>query len=383
MKINGFSFDNKFFVKLDLVCDYIPVISTISNIVDLAQKALIYCFRADPRPISSYYFRHIKKKDVNDCVWLLIPVIGNIYVHNRSQLRQAKYFESMGEAEKAIEIYKRKVADRDDESKEAKTELCQLALSLMHGTQGISKNLYLAADVCIFDFLQGEDVVAKWLLGLLETEAFLPSLFRGKEKDLFEAIFSKKNSSVIANLIRKGCSCDFQSAGRPFLFRCIESGMEEVIDAAMEKKELRSIKDKDGNTLLHWSFLVKNVAMVKKLEKIIDPLTKNTIGQTPFTLLFEGQEWLWGIGRSVFWISCEKLLVKDNEADKFVRIYTEEFVAAVRSESSAQFFSNWVDLAPLYGGDFVTDILLGLFEKGEPHLTFSYKDKDVLQKVAK
>jgi TPR repeat protein len=66
----------RFLVTADKVMDYIPIASTVNNLVDLFLKV----FRSKPveetaKP--SHYIKHIKEK--NHCAILLIPVIGNVF----------------------------------------------------------------------------------------------------------------------------------------------------------------------------------------------------------------------------------------------------------------------------------------------------------------
>ncbi|MGL5263329.1 MAG: ankyrin repeat domain-containing protein [Candidatus Rhabdochlamydia sp.] len=66
------------FTEVDRVCDYIPFVSTASNIVDLFQKCVYKCL---PENIAkNRYWSHINWKDVSRCLILLVPILGNIYI---------------------------------------------------------------------------------------------------------------------------------------------------------------------------------------------------------------------------------------------------------------------------------------------------------------
>lgn len=66
------------FAEVDMVCDYIPFISTVSNIVDLFQKCVYKCL---PDNIAkNRYWSHINLKDISRCLILLVPILGNIYI---------------------------------------------------------------------------------------------------------------------------------------------------------------------------------------------------------------------------------------------------------------------------------------------------------------
>lgn len=69
-----------FFVKKDNFCDYIPVISTASNLFDIFQKTL-YVDNLDKKTINNdHYYKHLKQKSNLRCIILLIPIFGNIAI---------------------------------------------------------------------------------------------------------------------------------------------------------------------------------------------------------------------------------------------------------------------------------------------------------------
>jgi Domain of unknown function (DUF4116) len=69
-----------FFVKADNVCDYIPAVSTLSNLTDLFQKCVVLPFVSTQSITNSHYYTHLKNKSILRCIILLIPVVGNIIV---------------------------------------------------------------------------------------------------------------------------------------------------------------------------------------------------------------------------------------------------------------------------------------------------------------
>ena len=69
-----------FFTKLDKVCDYIPVVSTLSNITDLVQQVLVLPFLNTDFRVKNNYYTHLECKTLFRPLLLLIPVIGNIIV---------------------------------------------------------------------------------------------------------------------------------------------------------------------------------------------------------------------------------------------------------------------------------------------------------------
>lgn len=65
--------------ELDHILDYVPVISTVTNLIDITAKLVLGNLSKDP--IDSFpYFAHLSEKSYLRCVTLLIPIIGNIIV---------------------------------------------------------------------------------------------------------------------------------------------------------------------------------------------------------------------------------------------------------------------------------------------------------------
>ena len=71
---------SNFFMKTDNVCDYIPAVSTLSNLVDLFQKCVVLPRMSKQSIVNSHYYTHLKNKSILRCIILLIPVIGNVIV---------------------------------------------------------------------------------------------------------------------------------------------------------------------------------------------------------------------------------------------------------------------------------------------------------------
>lgn len=67
-------------IKIDNTCDYIPVVSTITNLFDIFQKTVILPFLTEDKIRKNSYFTHLSNKSILRSIVLLIPGIGNIYV---------------------------------------------------------------------------------------------------------------------------------------------------------------------------------------------------------------------------------------------------------------------------------------------------------------
>ena len=71
---------NNIFVKADNACDYIPVISTFSNLADLIQKYVIQYRIDQPTIDKNNYYTHLTEKETWRSTLLLIPGIGNLII---------------------------------------------------------------------------------------------------------------------------------------------------------------------------------------------------------------------------------------------------------------------------------------------------------------
>ncbi len=72
------------FVEIDKFCDYLPFVSSITNLAALFVKAassLVEHYRGADLTLDHHYFSHIQKeKKTWHCAILLIPFFGNLYV---------------------------------------------------------------------------------------------------------------------------------------------------------------------------------------------------------------------------------------------------------------------------------------------------------------
>lgn len=86
-------------IRTDRVCDYIPVVSGITNLIDLFQKIH---YRNEPKiqPINEAFPRYsiyIRQKSIGRCIALFLPFLGNLFVriHDLRKKSQAeKLFQS-------------------------------------------------------------------------------------------------------------------------------------------------------------------------------------------------------------------------------------------------------------------------------------------------
>lgn len=71
---------SNFFVKADNACDYIPVVSTVTNLTDIFQKCAVLPFVNKENNANSRYYAHLKSKSLSRSIILLVPVLGNLII---------------------------------------------------------------------------------------------------------------------------------------------------------------------------------------------------------------------------------------------------------------------------------------------------------------
>ena len=72
---------SNFLVNADKICDYIPGISTVTNIVNLVQKIFLETLVPDSMIWKSHYYTHLDEKGYIRCLLaILLPVLGNYLI---------------------------------------------------------------------------------------------------------------------------------------------------------------------------------------------------------------------------------------------------------------------------------------------------------------
>ncbi len=67
-------------VNIDQFCDYIPVISTLTNLVDLVAKCILKLVKNPQLFFGNHYFRHLDNKSFSRCFTLLFFGIANLMI---------------------------------------------------------------------------------------------------------------------------------------------------------------------------------------------------------------------------------------------------------------------------------------------------------------
>ncbi len=89
MNIRGFS---SFLIKADQICDFVPVLSTANNLIDLFIKTIVLPKLGPEETRPNHYYTHLDKKTFTRCTLLLIPILGQILVYLGDLLCDNKAF---------------------------------------------------------------------------------------------------------------------------------------------------------------------------------------------------------------------------------------------------------------------------------------------------
>ena len=121
-------------VSADRVCDYIPIISTVSNTVGLFQKYCVIDCIDDRDLANGHYYTYLKEKSTMRSVVLLIPVIGNVLVslHDLCPTMRGGHWYGTLSAPDGIELRGASNAENDGGPEPSSSELrCFAAVLLL------------------------------------------------------------------------------------------------------------------------------------------------------------------------------------------------------------------------------------------------------------
>lgn len=100
--------DNKKLVKLYFYCDYVPVVSIATNIVDLFVKTVILPYKSAVDIEKNHYYTHLKYKDEYRCLALLIfPMMTNLWLANVALAIFDLYRRKYNNKEYMLEAFKK------------------------------------------------------------------------------------------------------------------------------------------------------------------------------------------------------------------------------------------------------------------------------------
>lgn len=252
--------------EVDNICDYIPVISTVSNLVNLFEKcAVVPCISKESR---THYWSHIKFKEIARCLFLLIPVISNIYYFVTDYLDYEKDKETYIDAQNSI----------DSSIKLLASSLAQAAYT--HSGKAVSTEEMMPA--------QSEDQQIMWSLcsgdNIDKVKQFLdkgltPNFFHVGNTPLVTAA-SNQNSAIMSLLIERGADVNMRSKyGLSALdMACINGDIEKAKILLPHINNINEANAK-GMTPLVYAVNQNNPELIRFLiEKGADPTLKAVDG---------------------------------------------------------------------------------------------------------
>lgn len=102
---------DNFLVKTDRICDYVPVVSTISNLTALFQKYFVFNVFSEDEIQANRYYAHLSQKSTSRCIVLLIPLIGNIIVAIRDNFLKREPFAAVRQNGLALQYVSEELRD--------------------------------------------------------------------------------------------------------------------------------------------------------------------------------------------------------------------------------------------------------------------------------
>lgn len=220
------------FAEIDNICDYIPFVSTASNLVDLFEKCV--CKYLSKEAVGkNRYWSHINWKDVSRSLILLVPIIGNIYVAFCD-------YNDYQESKVLCENSQRSGADM---------------LAMMVNQTGLN--------------------VSSYQMMPAPTE---------NEQIFWAACCNKDGAQTIRDLLRKGISPNFYHAGHTPLVTACRYSTAEVVQLLVEAGADVNTWDRLGTSPFAAACQNGDLELVGYLSSqflVLDVNTPNFNGQTP------------------------------------------------------------------------------------------------------
>ncbi|MCH9633564.1 MAG: hypothetical protein S4CHLAM7_02920 [Chlamydiae bacterium] len=129
-------------VKIDRYLDYVPAVSTLTNLVDIFLKCVYKPSVGESKIQSNHYFAYLNTKSISRSIILTIPILGNILIAAMDLYGAIKAEEFEGLAEhlnaphevgNAVRLYMQAASFGSVEAR------YQLGLRLLSGTGGINQ----------------------------------------------------------------------------------------------------------------------------------------------------------------------------------------------------------------------------------------------------
>ncbi len=249
-------------VEVDHVCDYIPIVSTISNLVNLFEKAVaVSPFESEEQ--KGHYWSHIEAKSLARCFFLLIPLVSNIY-----------YFV------KEFKAYREEVKQYQEVKQDAENKMTEDLIKSMKELKGITvtrddvKPSPNKKERLLFDYcFKGELEKAEQLL----SQGVKHTFYHLGSTPLIAACMSK-NKDLVQLLLEKGAQADLRDKiGNSALEAACQSGNLEIVKMLLDRKSDKNALDNLGQTVLFYALFSKNLELIKFLKDQGIPLTTRSV----------------------------------------------------------------------------------------------------------
>lgn len=127
------------------------------------------------------------------------------------------------------------------------------------------------------------------LLSLADQGASMASVADHMKRKLAKRAAESFNDAACAQIVRGGLKLD-DPHGRALLTYAVSNGLIETVRTMLERGAPVDSRDETGNSILHIAFAIGNITMVRLILPHVDPLIKNTAGQTPLETLIHAYE---------------------------------------------------------------------------------------------
>lgn len=200
--------------EIDNVCDYIPFVSTVTNLIDIFLKYVLKHLVSETTA-KNRYWTHIEKKDLLRSCMLLVPILGNVYVISQDYL---KYIEDKIDCENAIKT-------RKDLEKIEAGALARIA-SQISGHEVTAEQMMPAQSEDQLELIEaciGED--AKALQELLNSTIYLNFFHKGQTPLGIACQFGSKE--MVEQLIKGGAKVNTRDrlGNHPFASACLRGDL--------------------------------------------------------------------------------------------------------------------------------------------------------------
>jgi ankyrin repeat protein len=267
-------------VNIDKVMDYIPVVSSVTNLVDIIQKRALAMPEKNDNTTSPEdyenklrYYEHIQNKKTIRCVALMIPVLGNLVVGIYDFCCWAKKNIKGGDSQQPA-------ANLTKTGHSPET-------SIQKGA-GVESTITVPDWKMLDKAIKEDDVEkVKEFLNVPAAKIDAQYTIDGRKTSLLSAAVRAKGIKTIKLLLERGADVRLSDGlGVSPWGYALEASNEDVADAFIKSHpELINMPNKDGNPSLHMAILKGNEGLVNFLILKGAPLNQKDIsGSTPLHL---------------------------------------------------------------------------------------------------